>query len=58
MTPIERRTRNAEAKAKQRARAKKAGLCVVCCINRRARGKTVCVTCNESAKERVRASRA
>lgn len=48
----------AERKAKQRARAKKAGLCIVCCQRKRSRGKTVCAPCNESAKQRVKASRA
>jgi hypothetical protein len=47
----------AQRKAKQRARAVKDGLCLVCCINPKARGKTVCDGCNEAAKARVKASR-
>lgn len=49
---------DSERKAKQRARAAKAGLCVVCCANPKAKGKTVCEPCNEAAKDRVRESRA
>jgi hypothetical protein len=57
MSDAERKAKLRALKANQRARAKKAGLCVVCCINPKAKGKSVCEACNEAAKERVRESR-
>ena len=58
MSDEERKAQLRASKAKQRARAAKAGLCVVCCINPKAKGISVCELCNEAAKVRVRESRA
>lgn len=43
----------AERKAEQRSRAKRAGLCTTCCINKPKRGKLTCQDCYENRKSRL-----
>jgi hypothetical protein len=47
-----------KAKRAQRDRARDAGLCIVCCINKARKGKATCGECSAAAYERVKARRA
>lgn len=49
---------SAEKVAAMRERARLAGLCIVCAKNPSRVGSVICEPCNESAKERVKRSRA
>jgi hypothetical protein len=47
----------AERKRAQRERARKKGLCIVCCVSKARPGLTTCASCSEEAYARVQHAR-